>query len=97
METNEEKINKTMESLDGMDQAEMDPVIFDRILQRLRDQGPKVISIHKQLIWKAAALILILISINVFTMVFYTRSGSSGNTVKSVATEYFSYIDSINL
>ena len=98
METKEEWINKTMESLEGMNRAESDPLLFDKVLQRIQNHQPKVFSIHKQMIWKAAALILILISMNVFTLIFFSRSGHHiENNVKSVADEYFYYIDSINL
>ena len=98
METKEEWITKTMESLEGTDRAESDPLLFDKVLQRIQNDQLKVVSIHKQVIWKAAALILILISFNVFTLVYFSSSSDNSiNTVKSVANEYFSYIDSINL
>ena len=98
METKEEWINKTMESLEGMNRAESDPVLFDKVLQRIQNHQPMVVSIHKQMIWKAAALILILISMNVFTLVYFSKSPDKDqNAVRTVANEYFSYIDSINL
>ena len=98
METKEDWINKTMESLDGTSRAEPDPLFFDKLLQRLQHHDPIVISNYSRMIWRAAALILILISFNVITLVcFSKRSDNAQNTVKSVANEYFSYIDSINL
>jgi hypothetical protein len=98
METKEEWINKAMESLDGINRAESDPVIFEKVLHRVQHQNPAVISMYSRKIWKAAALILLLISFNVFTLVYFGKtSGNSQNTAKSVANEYFSYIDSINL
>ena len=98
METKVEWISKTMESLEGMNRAESDPLLFDKVLQRIQNHQPMVVSIHKQVIWKAAAFFLILISFNVFTLVFFSSSSDNSiNTVKSVANEYFSYIDSINL
>ena len=98
METKEDWINKTMESLDGANRAECDPLLFDKLLERMHHHKPKVISVYSRLACRVAALILILISFNVFTLVyFFGTSGNRQNTAKSVANEYFSYIDSINL
>jgi hypothetical protein len=98
METKEEWINKTMESLEGMHRAESDPLLFDKAFQRIRNRQPKVVSLHKPMIWRVAALILLLVSFNIITLVYFSRSsGEAESPVKSVANEYFSYIDSINL
>jgi hypothetical protein len=97
METKEDWINKTMESLDGINRAESDPLLFDKVLKRIQHDNLAVISIRSRLVWRIAALILILITFNVFTLVYSKTSGNSQNTAKSVANEYFSYIDSINL
>jgi hypothetical protein len=98
METKENWINKTLESLNGVNRAESDPLLFEKALQRIQHGNPTIISIRSSMIWRVAALILVLISFNVFTMVYFTKaSGISQNNVKSVAYEYFYYIDSINL
>ena len=98
METKENWINKTLESLDDANRAGSDPLLFDKVMQRMQHDSPAVISIRSRMIWRAAALILILISLNVFTMVYFAKTpDNSQNTAKSVANEYFSYIDSINL
>ena len=98
METKEEWINKALESLDGAKRAESDPILFDKVLQRIQYHKPIINSIRSRMIWRVAALILVLISFNVITMVYFAKtSGNSQNNVKSVANEYFSYIDSINL
>ena len=55
-------------------------------------------TIKRSMIWKIAAVILLLISLNVFTMVYYSKSSGSGQSAtKTVASEYFSYIDNYNL
>jgi len=98
MEAKEEWINKAMESLDGANRAESDQYLFDKALQRIQNDIPTIISIRSRRIWRLAALILVLISFNVFTLLYFARaSGNSQNNVNSVANEYFSYIDSINL
>jgi hypothetical protein len=98
METKENWINKTLESLDDVNRAESDPLLFNKALQRIQYGKPTIISIRSSMIWRVAALILVLISFNVITMVYFTKTpGDSQINVKSVANEYFSYIDSINL
>ena len=98
METKEEWINKIMESLDGTKRAESDPLLFDKVLQRIQHDNPTIISIRSRMVLRVAAVILVLVSFNVFTLVYFTKtSGNGENTAKSVANEYFSYIDSINL
>jgi hypothetical protein len=98
METKENWINKTLESLDGVNRAESDPLLFDKVLQRIQHEKPVIISIRSRMIWRVAALILVLISFNVFTLVYFAKvSGNSQINVESVGNEYFSYIDSINL
>ena len=98
METKENRINKTLESLDGANRAESDPLLFEKALQRIQHNNPTILSIRSRMIWRAAALILVLISLNVFTMVYFAKTPDKNqNTAKSVANEYFSYIDSINL
>jgi hypothetical protein len=98
METKENWINKTLESLDGVNRAEGDPILFDKAMQRIQHGNPTTISIRSRMIWRVAALILVLISFNVFSLVYFSKtSGNSQINVKSVANEYFSYIDSINL
>jgi hypothetical protein len=98
METKENWINNTLESLDGVNRAESDPLLFDKALQRIQRGTPTIISIRSRMFWRVAALILVLISFNVITMVYFAKtSGNNRINVKSVANEYFSYIDSINL
>ena len=62
----------------------------------MRDAGYGTVRVG--MVWKIAAVILLLISLNVFTMVYFSKSSSGrANAAKSVASEYFSYVDTINL
>jgi hypothetical protein len=98
METKEEWIMKTMESLDGINRAECDPGMTEKLLKQTLYQEPFLIPIRPGMVWRAAALILVLISFNIFTLVWAAGKSDHGQyAVKSVANEYFSYIDSINL
>ena len=98
METKEDWINKTMKTLDDTNRAESDPLLFNKILHRIQNDNPTVVSFHSRIVWRIAALILVLISFNIFTLVYFSKTaGNNQNNAKSVANEYFSYIDSINL
>ena len=98
METKEQWINKTLESLDEAEQAGLNPFVQETILQRVKTPSFIVHSVSYKRIWKLAAVILILISLNVFTLLYFPPSSSTvKNPVKVIAGEYFSYIDIYNL
>ena len=87
-----------MESLDGAGRAVLNPFIKEKILSGLAEPVQKQDTLKFSLSWKIAAVILLLISLNVFIMVNYGRSsGNTGSTARSVAMEYFSFIDHYNL
>jgi len=98
MKTKEEWVDRAMVSLDGAGRAEINPFVRERILQGFSWPVKEQVNLKPGLVWKIAAVILLLISLNVFTMVYYHKSSAgSNNPVKSVASEYFSYIDHYNL
>ena len=87
-----------MESLDGARPARLSPDAIESILKRMQDPGSRIDSVKFSLVWKIAAIILLLISLNVFTIVHYSSSSGSSKVIsKSVANEYFSYIATYNL
>ena len=97
MNTKEQWINKTLESLDGTGRAGLNPFIREKILQRVRTPLPEQISLKFSRVWKIAAVIILLISLNIFTLIHLQRSsGTFQDQVKSVASEYFSFIDTYN-
>jgi hypothetical protein len=98
METKEAWIEETMNALDGIARAESNPSFREKTMQGLRQNQTEMMKIQPGLIWKLAACIAILVTINIFTLISINPSaGTDHNTVKSVANEYFSYIDSYNL
>ena len=98
MKTKEEWVDKAMGSLDGAGSAELNPFIREMILRGFAEPVKEQSALKPGLAWKIAAIILLLISLNVFTIVYYHKSSAgSNNPVKSVASEYFSYIDHYNL
>jgi hypothetical protein len=98
MKTKETWIYETMDALDGITRAESDPVLGEKALQRIHQNQLQITRLQRSLIWKIAACIAVLISINIFSLVYLSRSANGEqDKVKSVASEYFSYIDSYNL
>ena len=105
MNAKEQWTERVMESLDGAGRASMDQSVKEKILKGMQDAGsvshePRVVTetITLSRVMKIAAVIMLLISLNVFTMVYFSKSSSGrANAAKSVASEYFSYVDTINL
>ena len=98
MNTKDQWINQTMESLDGAGRAGLSPSIREKIPDRIQAPWAGTDSVAIGLVWKIAAVILLLISLNVFTLtVSHRSSGNTRDSAKSVASEYFSYIDNYNL
>jgi len=86
-----------MESLDGAGRAGLNPFIREKILQNVPSPLPEINSIKLSQVWKIAVVIILLISLNIFTLIHLQRStGTFQNPVKSVASEYFSFIDTFN-
>ena len=98
MNAKEQWVNTAMESLDGAGRAVLNPFVKEKILSGLAEPVRKQDTLKFSLVWKIAAVILLLISLNVFTMVYFSRSSGNGTSVsRSLAMEYFSFIDHYNL
>ena len=98
MKTKEQWINETMESLEGISRAECDPRLYDRVMQALGNSRPGTIPFNPRLVWKIAAGLALLISVNILSIVHYSRTHESGQTqINTLASEYFSYINTIKL
>jgi len=92
----EQQIDKTLESLDGIHRAKSNYFMYEKVMQRINNDGLKTLTRQSRIIWQMAALILILISINLLSLVYFSKtSGQSQDNVKSIANEYFSYMDPI--
>ena len=98
MKTKEKWINETMESLDGIKSAMSDPFIHEKVMERLNQDNTSPIALPPRLFWQIAAGLALLISLNIFSLLSYTTSSTTDQTpVKTLATEYFSYMETIKL
>lgn len=97
MKTKEHWINETMMSLDGIKSAKSDPFIHEKVMERLNNDS-QPIALPPRLFWQIAAGLALLISLNIFSLISYTRTSTTDQTpVKTLATEYFSYMETIKL
>ncbi|MGZ3865112.1 MAG: hypothetical protein ACXVC6_09340 [Bacteroidia bacterium] len=92
MESNRE-IEKTMSSLEGMIKAEANPFFYDKVMNRLNGKEAKVIVLKPGVLWKAAASVAILVTLNILVLVRNNHSENltAQENTNPVAKEYFSY------
>ncbi len=91
------EIEKTLESLNGMQKAEPDAFFYDRLISTLENREVKVISIAPRLVWQAAAGLLLLVAMNIFVWSRATPNENTQTAGNPVAQEYFSYMKSVQL
>ncbi|MCX6245294.1 MAG: hypothetical protein NTU98_11385 [Bacteroidetes bacterium] len=98
MNTKEQWISETLESLDGMRRAGSDPETYEKVMQRIRMSGTRRVYLQASFVWKIAAGLILLIGLNVFSLVYYSRLSKASETQTGVlASDYFSYINTIKL
>jgi hypothetical protein len=98
MKTNVTVIDHTLESLDGIDRATADADLYFRLQARLAGVPPRPAGITRPLYWTVAAGLALLIGMN-FLAAFthYQYQGQSSSSPSAMATDYFSYLEPINL
>ena len=98
MKTKEQWIDDTMESMEGITRAAGNPLLYDKVMSRLTNPRSGVISFTPRILWQIAAGIALLISINIFSVVYFSKSSVASKTqINKLASEYFSYIETIKL
>ncbi len=97
MNAKEQWIDDAMASLDNAEQASLSEAVREKIIRRALFITQKEHLRSTTLVWKLAAIILLLISLNLFTMI-HLRNSAAGeaNPVNSLAVEYFLYIGTYN-
>jgi hypothetical protein len=95
MNAKEQFIKEVMESIDSIKRAEVSPLLNEKLNRNWKFEiGNSIAFIRPQLILKVAASIALLITINIFSWVNYSKStGTSGQDIKTFAKEYFSYFN----
>ena len=98
MNTKEKWIEETMESLEGITRAQSSPLLYDRVISGLRNSQKRIIFFKPKNLWRIAAGLALLISFNVFSVHYYTKSHKEDHSqINALASEYFSYIETIKL
>lgn len=95
MNTKEQRIGEIMKSLDGMQRAQGDQHLFEKVTARLDHSEPTAPTLTPQLLLKIAAGLALLISLNVISLHYYTRATQAETPANPVSTEYFSYFKNI--
>jgi hypothetical protein len=95
MKTKEQWIDETMESLEGITQAKADPALFGRLQHLIVEAAPGRSMFPTRLLWKVAAGLALLITMNIVSYVQYNKSSDSGIAGDPIASEYFTYIETI--
>jgi hypothetical protein len=93
MENNKE-IEKTLNSLEGIQKPEANPFLYEKVMHRLSGKEAIVVAITPRVVWQAAACFAFLIALNVFVLI---RSNSNENLQSEnnnpMTQEYFSYLN----
>jgi hypothetical protein len=92
MTAKDQWIKETMESIEGIQPANANPFLFEKVLNRLQRPAK---SISFQLAWKAAAIIILLAVINFFTCIRYAEKGKSTFSNNPFSYEYFNYMNNL--
>jgi hypothetical protein len=90
MEPTKNRIQQTMESLDGMVQATANPFLFDKVMNRMRNAGQSQL-VKQATLRMAFAIAVIVIGVNVFSLLHF-NSSSAASQSNAFQQEYFSYI-----
>jgi hypothetical protein len=98
MTTREQWIEKTMESLDGLQRVPADPDLRDAVIRRIQHREARGATLRTAVLLRIAAGVALLVTLNVVALFLYSQKAATiqANN-KTLATEYFSYLDTIIL
>jgi len=96
MKLKEQWVTETMNSIEGIHRAEGSPVDFSRIIGPFQVPSKRTVLPGNRLIWQIAAGLAFLVTLNIFSLVVYSRSTAAPQTTENIiVSEYFSYLDTI--
>jgi hypothetical protein len=88
------KIEETLNSLEGIQKAEANPFLYAQVMARLEKGEAVVVSIAPRVIWQAAACFAVLITLNVLVWAHSNNhSGLHAEKNNPVVQEYLSYLN----
>ena len=92
MDQKEQWIDEIMNSLDGLQRAKAPAGLQERVMKAIAK--PKVIRLSPQVSWSLAAGLLLLISVNAFSLAHYNteRRTAMHETPQDFAREYYSSV-----
>ena len=90
MNAKEKWIEDRLSSLDGLKKAEANPYLYSKVMNRMEKKDAKELRLNPSIVWSMAACVLVVLSINVFTLLHFSKATTEMNS-NVVAQEYFSY------
>jgi hypothetical protein len=90
MEREEQWIDKTLNSLEGIQPAAAPAGMYGNIMQRLQADRLKIVpdAVSRATIYRAAAAILLIVSMNVVTCIVFGKSVNHEKQLQSFAKQY---------
>lgn len=96
METKETLVNRTLESLEGMEKANANPFLYNKVMHRMQTVTESRF-VRPAMIRLALAAIAVIICMNVYSLFHYEKAGNASASANNpVRAEYFSYISNLN-
>ena len=95
MISKEDNIRQTLESINNIKRVEADPLLYEKIIQRIDSKKNRIISIQPRLLLQLAACIAVLIAFNVITWIYFSKTKKNSvqtnysEAIQSVAENYF--------
>ena len=98
MNTKEKWIEDTLNSLDEIRRAPSTGDLLVKIEAKLAQPDAKTVRIQHSTDWYAAAGLALLITMNIFGILYYHKAQTPGQAAPSaLASEYLSYLEPIKL
>ncbi len=88
----EKEVQRTLESLDHIQQADPDPYFYSRLKARMEPSVQSGISLY----WKLGFSLLVLFNLGSFWMLSESTSISSDDEINTLVEEYFDYTTNYN-
>ena len=80
-----QRVEETLNSLDGLQRAEVSPYLYSKIRNRWQSANQLV---PQRLAWRMVAALVIVALLNLLTIRRFETGKKTGSGVESVATEY---------